>query len=147
MSVSLSVADHAESSSGPKSKSTRIEPQLVTGTEIDSDSVDRVRPRYYWTWRLLEDGYTTDECLAIRGFAWQQLIDDLTRAMDEGLSVRTSWFLSDAAVEWLANRVSADGFTRPLAEDLPEDISISQLELFVKCQVQHLDVQRQKDLA
>ena len=62
-----------------------------------SDSV--VRPNYYWTWRLLSDGYRVDDCQQIRSIAYETVLDHLCLAAESGLQVEPTWALSDEQVQ------------------------------------------------
>ena len=58
------------------------------------DSQSAARPNYYWTWQLLRDGYTLDDCFQIRGLTHEDVIDHLTRAVEDGLVVDPAWIFS-----------------------------------------------------
>ena len=42
------------------------------------------RPSYYWTWRLLSQGFPAEECLAIRGITRETLLDHVLQAAENG---------------------------------------------------------------
>ena len=51
------------------------------------------RPSFYWTWRLLSQGFPAEECLAIRGITRETLLDHVFQAAENGLEVRSAWCL------------------------------------------------------
>ena len=52
------------------------------------------RPSYYWTWRLLSQGFPAEECLAIRGITRETLLDHVFQAAENDLEIRSAWYLS-----------------------------------------------------
>ncbi|MEI8375554.1 MAG: ATP-dependent DNA helicase RecQ [Planctomycetota bacterium] len=67
-------------------------PKVVeSAAEIDRDSAMGQppapvnRPSYYWTWRLLSQGFSAEECLTIRGITRETLLDHVFQAEGNGL--------------------------------------------------------------
>ena len=108
-------------------------PTLSAGT-VGSE-VTEVRPSYYWTWRLLRDGYTADECTAIRSCSPHELVDHLVRAHEEGLEVNPSWLINEVSLSWLEENLPPDGDVRPLMQRLPPGLTAGQVTFFSKCRV------------
>lgn len=52
---------------------------------------DDARPSFYWTWRLLWDGYTMQQCQQIRGLDADEFVAHLRQARDEQLPVESDW--------------------------------------------------------
>lgn len=78
-----------------------LRPKVVENVaEIDQDlakertPIPVSRPPYYWTWRLLSQGFSSEECLAIRGITREVLLDHVFHAAENGLEVRLAWNLS-----------------------------------------------------
>ena len=67
---------------------------LAAGIQQDA-TVDAASPVYYWTWRLLQDGYSWNECLVIRQINTETAVDHLNQADDAGWEVDPNWVLSD----------------------------------------------------
>jgi ATP-dependent DNA helicase RecQ len=90
---------------------------------------------HYWTWRLLRDNYSLQECLAIRRLDEPTLLDHLHRAADEGRVVNPEWFLSPDEREVLDRTIgpSTPRQLRPILDDLPPGIRREHVELFLKC--------------
>lgn len=100
---------------------------------VRDDSSSVVRPDFYWTWKLLNDGYSSDQCCAIRRMRLPQVVDHLLRACEAGYRVSPDWVLDEEAVAWLDNRADAQRNVRPLMENLPANISLGMAQLFAKC--------------
>ena len=76
-------------------KHGRSKPQAKTEAEVIDNSAVRKRaedgiphhhrPNFYWTWRLLADGYTAEECAAIRQLSPEEILDHALRAAEGGL--------------------------------------------------------------
>jgi hypothetical protein len=50
------------------------------------------RPDYYWTWRLLRDGYAVGECAIIRSVEQRVVFEHAILAIEAGEAVERSWF-------------------------------------------------------
>lgn len=92
-------------------------------------------PGYYWTWRLLADGYTLAECGAIRRLQEEVVMDHLSRAADEGLPVIPAWFLSEAQLAVLSTLVKLEPSERlrAIVEQLPAGVRHEHVLLYFKC--------------
>ena len=53
-----------------------------TGEDVVRDTP---LPSHHWTWRLVNDGYSVDECAAIRRMSVEEIARDLRAAAEEGL--------------------------------------------------------------
>jgi len=56
----------------------------------EAEPAGQPRPPHYWTWRLLADGYSVQECAEIRQLDEATIVDHLARAAEEGLDVHRS---------------------------------------------------------
>jgi ATP-dependent DNA helicase RecQ len=93
------------------------------------------KPTHYWTWRLLAERYTLEDCAAIRGLDEETIISHLSRSTDEGMAVQPSWFLSEeqlVAVKPLADLDPSERL-RAIVADLPDDIRYEHVALYLKC--------------
>ena len=93
------------------------------------------KPTHVWTWRLFSDGFTLDECLAVRRLDEETVVSHLARSVDEGLSVQPSWFLTNeqlALVEPLADLAPSDRL-RAIVAELPSSIRYEHVALYLKC--------------
>lgn len=70
------------------------------------------RPSYYWTWRLLEQGLTLDECVYARNLQRDQLLDHVLRAVEAGRRIAPAAVFSPEKAAEL-ERVLARGTIEP----------------------------------
>ena len=54
-------------------------------------------PDHYWTWRLLCDGYTVDDCTSIRSIDKQGVFRHCVAAAESGETIQKSWFSRELA--------------------------------------------------
>ena len=94
-----------------------------------------IRPQHYWTWRLLQSGFSVDECAAARGLHPQSVLDHVLRAIEEGWPVQSRWCLGPELLAAMAAVVGEDEprQIRPLLAQLPPGTSYQQVEIFLKC--------------
>jgi ATP-dependent DNA helicase RecQ len=96
---------------------------------------NQVKPNYYWSWRLLYDGFTADECKQIRRLDDQQLVAHLLQAIDQELPVDAAWILQPDHLA-LLDQVVGDqtpARLRPLLQQLPPEIRHEHLQLYLYC--------------
>ncbi|NQT17446.1 MAG: HRDC domain-containing protein, partial [Planctomycetes bacterium] len=94
-----------------------------------------VKPNHYWTWRLLSDGFSIEECEAIRGIQRETIVGHLLRALEDGWEVRAEWCLPASLIRALEAVVGSQRPTeiRPLLAKLPAGASHAEVQLFLKC--------------
>jgi len=99
------------------------------------DAAKPPRPTHYWTWRLLADRFTFEECSEIRGIDEATILSHLSRAADEGFAIAAEWFLSDEQVAAIGPLVEANPpeQLRGVVEQLPPDLRYEHVALFLKC--------------
>jgi ATP-dependent DNA helicase RecQ len=88
-------------------------------------------PAHYWTWRLLERGFTQAECALIRGVDEQTVLDHAIAAGRDGRSVSLDAFLPADMIELLARTVAASEEMDSVLEDLPPEISEQHVQLYL----------------
>jgi uncharacterized protein YpbB len=101
----------------------------------DPAEPDQVHPSFYWTWRLLNDGYTPSECEQIRGLDAAQVLDHALQARERKLPVRAAWFLHAdqlSALDQIIGDRSVPSI-RPVLEQLPEGILYAHVQLYLLC--------------
>ena len=96
------------------------------------------QPSHYWTWRLLSQGFTPDECAAIRGLGTEVVLDHALRAADSGWAIEAGWFLSDEQIAKIRSVVGSEppARIRPLLGKLPRGTRYEDVQLVVKSQSQ-----------
>jgi hypothetical protein len=93
------------------------------------------RPSFYWTWRLLFQGFSAEECLAIRGITRETLLDQLFQAAENGWEVRAAWYLSADTIVALDALVGDQppSQIRPLLAQLPPGTRYEEVQIYLKC--------------
>jgi len=96
-----------------------------------SPELSSIQPSYFWTWRLLNDGYGLDEVVAIRNLDKTTVLQHLTRAAENGLKISAGWLLTAAQISQLDSlREGTDGGARATRFDLPEGVSPAMERLY-----------------
>jgi ATP-dependent DNA helicase RecQ len=88
---------------------------------------------WYWTWRLLERGFTQLECAAIRGIDESVVLEHALRAARDGHCVPLDAFLTTEDIEALTNLVgemSGEEIGR-LVDQLPENVLPEHVQLYI----------------
>jgi hypothetical protein len=90
-------------------------------------------PSHYWTWRLLERGFTQSECSIIRDIDEPAVLAHAILAAREGHAVPLDAFLTEDQIETLGELISRnppDQINRNLT-DLPDSIQREHVQLYV----------------
>ncbi|MFT7640157.1 MAG: ATP-dependent DNA helicase RecQ, partial [Pirellulaceae bacterium] len=92
-----SQTDRAEDvgSSGTR---TRVETDGTTEEELAAPAG---APTFYWSWRLLGQGFVLSQCVQIRNLARAILVEDLEKAAEAGYPLQADWLLEPAQRRWL----------------------------------------------
>ena len=131
--VEHEVKDDRESSEAiPRTQSGGFYEERV---ETD-EPAPALRPSYYWTWRLLAQGFFAEECQAIRGITREALLDHVLQAAENGLDIRPAWCLAPETIATL-DALAADGLPsqlRPLLAQLPPGTRYEEVQIYAKGQ-------------
>ncbi len=94
--------------------------------------IDR-QPTHYWTWRLLNKGFSVAECAAIRGLSAEEILDHAICAAREGRRVELEWCLSADLVRELESAVAGTRVADPdiLLGRLPPGTRREEVLLFL----------------
>ncbi|MEM7455436.1 MAG: RecQ family ATP-dependent DNA helicase [Planctomycetota bacterium] len=97
---------------------------------------EKVQPSFYWTWRLIADGYSPLHLQQARDIDLDTIYDHLIQAADNDYEVEASWMLSGHEASAIAKIVDSGENKRltALIAELPAEISPKQLMFFLKCQ-------------
>jgi ATP-dependent DNA helicase RecQ len=92
------------------------------------------RPSYYWTWRLLDAGFTPEECAQVRALSPEVVRDHALRAADHGHAIDAAWFLDGGLIEQIEAVLARVGLTRIRAalECLPRGTRYEDVQLVLK---------------
>ena len=90
---------------------------------------------HYWTWRLLEAGFTLAECSTVRRLSHETLLDHALRAAEEGYPVPLAACLSAPLLAALRARVGAEHPQQilPLLAELPPGATYEEVQLYLAC--------------
>ena len=92
-------------------------------------------PPYYWTWRLLSDGYSCEEIQQIRGLDPSVVFEHAIQAANDKLTIKPRWLLDAsliAALEKFCDK-HANERTALAISKLPPEISAAQFLYYQKC--------------
>jgi ATP-dependent DNA helicase RecQ len=103
--------------------------------ERKREPVSAPRPSHYWTWRLLQAGFTVSDCEAIRGLDREVVLDHALRAIESGWPVDVLWFLRAEQVQSLDEVIGSaePSRIRPLLSKLPASVRYEDVQLYLKC--------------
>ena len=112
-----------------------VKPAVVSRQIAEQAPAPLSRPSYYWTWRLLSQGFPAEECQAIRGITREALLDHVYQAAENGLEVRLDGCLSAETIAALENSVGDNPpkQIRPLLAQLPPGTRYEEVQIFLKC--------------
>lgn len=110
-------------------------------TVIEQFERQRTKANFYWTWRLLHDGYSAEQCEQIRHVSTEDVLDHALLALEQELPVKAEWFLSEDDLAMLENAVGdkPPGRIRALLDQLPDDIHYEHVRLYIQCRQRAAD--------
>jgi ATP-dependent DNA helicase RecQ len=97
-----------------------------------------LRPDWYWTWKLLADGYAADDCQAVRRFDRAVMLDHLLSAAAAGHGIEPSWIWTAEQCRHLAAWLADDRAAAGLGPAIPASCSHQDVRLFQQCSGQPL---------
>jgi ATP-dependent DNA helicase RecQ len=80
-----------------------MEPNRAPVNAAES-AVGVARPAYAWSWQLLKDGYSAEECQEIRRLTRDMLLEHALEAHRAGLPVELPWLFTDIQLEILRGK-------------------------------------------
>ena len=124
----------------PNDASTQAQQTVASQLEtVDLPATDELKPSYYWTWRLLREGYRRQHVQQVRNLDTATIFSHAIRAAEEGMEARRGWLLGDEKIAMLQQYISkqsteSDGSDRTprLLAGLPETIHMEELLYFLK---------------
>lgn len=102
---------------------------------VDLPDENTIKPSFYWTWRLLADGYSASHLQQVRGIDLATVYEHAILASQNQLSVKPTWLLSEYELIELEKLLSDAGTDRlnDLLLHLPPSISPQQLRYYLTC--------------
>jgi ATP-dependent DNA helicase RecQ len=96
-------------------------------------------PSFYWTWRLLKDGYSLQEVMQIREFGLTKVLYQLLHAQDLGYEVAIEWVVGQDELRLLEQerRRRPENWLPETSHDLPGSLLPSHWMLFNRCRAKN----------
>ncbi len=115
---------------------TELAQSDLSKLRIDRPEPHSVQPNFFWTWRLLADGYSMDHLRQVRQIDEETIFNHVLRATENNLPVQVEWLLSDEKIDALSKLISEHPLDRTskLISKLPADCLPQELVYFLKCQ-------------
>jgi len=109
--------------------------------EVDLHPPLENSPSYYWTWRLLSQGFSLAECMTIRGLTREVVIEHALRAVEDGCRVRAEWCLSSGVLKAMEAAIGSGAPSRigAILPQLPPGTRYEEVQLYLKCRQQGSD--------
>jgi len=110
----------------------------VAESRIDLPQAEDIQPSFYWTWRLLTQGYRPHHIQQVRNLDQSTIFSHAIRAAESNMPMKAQWLMDESQIAALETFVAGHPNQRPasMLSDLPEGISAGQLLLFLKTQKQ-----------
>ena len=108
----------------------------VAESRIDLPQAEDIQPSFYWTWRLLTQGYRPHHIQQVRNLDQSTIFSHAIRAAESNMPMKAQWLMDESQIAALETFVAGHPNQRPasMLSDLPEGISAGQLLLFLKTQ-------------
>ncbi len=114
----------------------------ATNLRINVPDAGAVKPSFYWTWRLLADGYSLEQLKQVRQIDTATVFDHAIRAIENNLQLKPDCLLRQDQLEVLREIIAKHGQKRvpELIAELPSTLSGQQLIYYLKCQQKTLSM-------
>ena len=103
-------------------------------TRVDLPSAGDLQPSFFWTWRLLADGYTVEHLQEIRQIDRATVFDHATRACENGRALRPEQLIPKDKLSQIRQFVETNQTQSPseLLTRLPTGIHADELLYYLK---------------
>ena len=125
-------AEPTPPSAPPDSDSGSNQPEAAP--RLDLPELNDIQPSFYWTWRLLTQGYRLHHIQQIRNLDEATVYAHALRAAEKDMPVDARWLLNEGQINTMKHFLSRHPNQRvaSMLSDLPEGISADQLLVFLK---------------
>jgi ATP-dependent DNA helicase RecQ len=143
--VDPATKDHFDSEGEDSDEGGEIDVELVKGADqklvaperiqrVDLPSAKAVQPSFFWTWRMVADGYSAEHVAQVRGMDRGAVFDHLIQAIEADHAADPSWLLSEQQLDAIGEFVAAHESERAsrLLTMLPDEIKSFELMYFLK---------------
>ena len=103
---------------------------------IDSAAKTVIKPSYFWTWRLMKEGFSLAEVQQVRQIDENTVVEHLNIAAENSFEIDSGWLLSEQQISELENFVDQHrGQTRTtMISQLPNSLTSLQLIYYLKAE-------------
>ncbi|MDG1874497.1 MAG: RecQ family ATP-dependent DNA helicase [Mariniblastus sp.] len=103
---------------------------------VDPPDANQIQPSFYWTWRLLSEGYSAEQLCQVRNLDRQTVFDHAIRAIENDYYGHPKWLLNEEKIHSIEHFVEQHKGLRAskLIAKLPREINSLELMYFLKCQ-------------
>ena len=103
---------------------------------LDLPEPEVTKPNYFWTWRLLADGYTSSHLQQVRQLDEETIFSHAIVAIENELPAQQGWLLDEDKIESLQSFVHNNPCQRPaeLLSKIPKHLKPYELIFYLKCQ-------------
>ena len=104
-------------------------------TRVDLPDPTSVQPSFFWTWRLLADGYSVEHLQQVRQLDVETIFDHAIRALENDLPGELDWLLTQEKIQTMERLVAdhPDERKSNLIAKLPLGFLPQELIYFFKC--------------
>ena len=110
------------------------EDDASVASRVDLPNAEDIQPSFYWTWRLLTQGYRPHHIEQVRNLDRSTIFSHALRAAESNMPMQAQWLMDESQIAILASFVAAHPNQRPasMLSNLPDGITADQLLLFLK---------------
>ena len=103
---------------------------------VDLPEAEDIQPSFYWTWRLLTQGYRPHHIQQVRNLDQSTIFSHALRAAESNMPMKAQWLMDESQIATLESFVAAHPNQRPasMLSNLPKGITADQLLLFLKAE-------------
>ena len=136
-----SNADASDENSDVALKPAPASDQSDPTIRVDLPDAQSVQPTFYWTWRLLADGYSVVQLQQVRQLDRETIFDHAIRAIENDYPGKLEWLISEDRIEALNLFVQSHPSERKsnLVSKLPAEFLPQELLYYLKCRSQTLN--------
>ena len=103
---------------------------------IDLPEPEVTKPNYFWTWRLLADGYSPSHLCQVRQLDEETVFSHAIVAIENKLPAQQEWLLNREKIQAIQSFVNDNPSKRTseLLSKLPRQLKPHELIFYLKCQ-------------
>jgi len=133
--TSGSIPDTAEDDTQkPQASVETTETKDEVALRVDLPKDEDIQPSFYWTWRLLTQGYRPHHIQQVRNLDLSTIFSHALRAAESNMPMQACWLMDESQIAALESFVVSHPNQRvaSMISDLPDGVTADQLLLFLK---------------